>query len=67
MLYNGQCIKKVLCGQINQRANPVKGQQFPVNTERSSFTVFVEGHSGGQIKALLLCIHFNSSVSPWHL
>ena len=65
ILYSRQYIDKVSGGQINQRANPIKGQQIPRNTEWSSFTVFVDGHTGSHIKALVLCFHFNSSVSPW--
>ena len=39
----------------------MKGQQFQINTEKATFTLFVEGLIGGQTKALLLDIHLNSS------
>ena len=35
----------------------MKGQEFHINTERATITVFVDGQTGGQIKALLFSIH----------
>ena len=42
----------------------MKGQQYQINTERSTFIFCVHGQTGGQIKALLVGINLNTSVSP---
>ena len=36
----------------------MKGQHFQINTERSSFTLCVQGQTGGQIEALLVRYSF---------
>ena len=43
----------------------MKGQRFHITSERSSFTLCVEGQTGGQVNTLLLSVHLNTFVSSW--
>ena len=49
ILYNGHYMNK-FGDQINRTSNPVKFQQFQINTKTSSFTLSVQGLIGGPIK-----------------